>query len=225
MSFCLDYPGFGRIAGFAAISLTWLLSAGPAAAGYRFDDNDDYLTGASALPGWADTLARHAGEQGAIARCLANAAECEGRLRSLRHVIVKGAGLDEKKQLHLVNRYINKRRYRRDRRMIAPSIAEGGEATLSSHWATLLEFLHRGGDCEDYATAKYFLLRELGFAAEDMRVLVTYDRRARAYHAVLAVRGNDDSAWLLDSDNTIRRAAASYKFIYAVNETGIWFHQ
>ena len=91
----------------------------------------------------------------------------------MRYVIVKGAGLDEERQLRLVNRYINKRSYRRDRRSSAPSVTDGGEARLTNHWATLLEFLRRGGDCEDYATAKYFLLRELGFPADDMRVLVT----------------------------------------------------
>jgi predicted transglutaminase-like cysteine proteinase len=144
----------------------------------------------------------------------------------LRHIVVKGAELGTDRQLHLVNRYVNKRRYRRDRKRLAPSVTGGGEATLSSHWATLLEFLRRGGDCEDYATAKYFLLRELGFRADDMRILVTYDRKMREYHALLAVQREDGSAWLLDSDNTIRRKGQGhYRFVYAVNEFGIWFHE
>ena len=83
----------------------------------------------------------------------------------------------------------------------------------------------RFGDCEDYAVAKYFLLRELGFPAEDMRVLVTYEKSARDYHAVLAVRRDDGSSWLLESDDTIVKGNhRRYRFIYALNEEGIWDH-
>ena len=143
----------------------------------------------------------------------------------MRYVLVKGAALDRDRQLRLVNRYINKRRYRRDRRQTSLSAAPGGEAVLKNHWSTLLEFLKRGGDCEDYAVAKYFLLRELGFPAEDMRVLVTYEKRARDYHAVLAVRRDDGSSWLLESDDTIVKGNhRRYRFIYALNEEGIWDH-
>ena len=56
----------------------------------------------------------------------------------------------------LLTAYINKRRYRRDRRLTARSVAEGGEARLRNHWSTLLEFIERGGDCEDYANGEIF---------------------------------------------------------------------
>ena len=35
---------------------------------------------------------------------------------------------------------------------------------LRSRWSTLLEFMQRGGDCEDYVICKYESLRRLGFA-------------------------------------------------------------
>jgi len=170
-------------------------------------------------------LERHDSERSTIANCLATEEQCEGRLKGLRHIIQKGASLDPQDQLRLVNRYINKRRYRRDRKQVSLSVSEGGEAKLRNQWSTLLEFLDRGGDCEDYATAKYFLLRELGYAARDMRIVVSYDRSVRAYHAVLAIRQDDDSSWLLETDNTIKRfRQRGYRFIYAVNEHGIWDH-
>lgn len=198
----------------------------PAFAGYRFDSPESYLANASALPAWAYTLERHIDERSIILDCLAAEDRCEGRLKGLRHVILKGATLDADDQLRLVNRYINRRRYRRDRKQISLSVADGGEAKLRNHWSTLLEFLERGGDCEDYATAKYFLLREMGFAAEDMRVVVSYDRSVRAHHAVLAIRQPDGSGWLLELDNTIRKARQrEYRFIYAINENGIWDHE
>ena len=206
-----------------AVATLWL-SLG-AQAGYRFDDPGAFLAEASALPAWAETLRRHAAERAAIESCVRDEGACAGKLKALRYVLVRGAELQPDDQLRLVNRYVNKRRYRRDRRKIAPSAAANGEARLDSHWATLLEFLRRGGDCEDYATAKYFLLRELGYPADDMRVVVAFDRRVREHHAVLAIRRGDGSSWLLESDNTIRRSNhRGYRFIFALNEDGIWSH-
>jgi predicted transglutaminase-like cysteine proteinase len=197
----------------------------PAFAGYRFDAPETYYAEASALPAWAHMLERHASEKSTITDCLAAEEKCEGRLKGLRHIIQKGANLEPHDQLRLVNRYINKRRYRRDRKQTSLSVSDGGEAKLRNQWSTLLEFLDRGGDCEDYATAKYFLLRELGYPAGDMRIVVSFDRSVRAYHAVLAIRQNDDSSWLLETDNTIKRfRQRGYRFIYAINEDGIWDH-
>ncbi|MGI9205057.1 MAG: transglutaminase-like cysteine peptidase [Woeseiaceae bacterium] len=208
-----------------AAMLVLVLSV-PAFAGYRFDSPETYLADASALPAWAHTLERHLGERALITDCLASEEACEGRLKGLRHVIQKGADLDPDDQLKLVNRYVNKRRYRRDRSKLSLSVAEGGQARLRNQWSTLLEFLKRGGDCEDYATAKYFLLRELGFRAEDMRVVVSFDRSVRAHHAVLAIRQPDGSSWLLESDNKILKSRQwGYRFVYAINENGIWDHE
>lgn len=208
--------------GLAALATLLLCAAAQAA--YTFDDPDAYLASASEFPAWALALERHAADRDVIDRCLADETACDGRLKSLRLVLMRGTELQHDDQLRLVNRYINKRRYRRDRSKAAPSAA-GGKSRLSNHWSTLLEFLGRGGDCEDFATAKYFLLREFGVPARDMRVVVAFDRRVREHHAVLAVRRSDGSVWLLESDNTIkRRSHAGYRFIYALNEDGIWDH-
>ena len=209
------------------LGLVWLLLlvSASAKAGYRFDAPDDFLVEANAWPAWIRTLERHADDREAIRRCLNQEDACSSKLKSLRHVLVKGATLDRDRKLRLVNRYINRRHYRRDRRGLSLSVATGGEARLRNHWVTLLDFLQKGGDCEDYAVAKYFLLRELGFPAEDMRVVVTYEKSARDFHAVLAIRRDDGSSWLLESDNTIVRGNQyRYRFIYALNEEGIWDH-
>jgi predicted transglutaminase-like cysteine proteinase len=207
-----------------ALLLAAVVSA-TAVAGYRFDAPDTFLADASAWPAWARTLEQHERDRNAIRECLANEQSCHGKLKSLRYVINRGAELNRERQLKLVNRYINKRRYRRDRRKTSPSVVPGGEASLKNHWVGLLGFLKRGGDCEDFASAKYFLLRELGVPAEDLRVLVTWERKARDYHAVLAVRREDGSSWLLESDDTIVRGnQRRYRFIYALNEKGIWDH-
>jgi predicted transglutaminase-like cysteine proteinase len=181
-----------------------LLVSATASANYSFDAPGDYLAEATAWPAWAHNLERHSSEREAIRQCLDEESACSGKLKSLRYVLVKGATLDRDRQLRLVNRYINKRRYKIDRRQASLSVVPGGEARLKNHWSTLLEFLKRGGDCEDYAVAKYFLLRELGFPA---------------------VRRDDGSSWLLETDNTIVKGSHRvYRFIYALNEEGIWDH-
>jgi len=201
-----------------------LLAPAPAVAGYAFD-GAGYLAAASELPAWGLALQRHDAERGEILRCVAYADACEGPLRSLGYVLRRAGELDRDRQLRLVNHYVNRRRYRRDRRATAVSVDPGGQAELRNHWSTLLQFLERGGDCEDYAVAKYFMLRELGVPAEDMRIVVTRERRVRGYHAVLAVRRDDGSVRFLDTDNSISRPQSyRYRYIYALNEQGIWDH-
>jgi predicted transglutaminase-like cysteine proteinase len=67
---------------------------------------------------------------------------------------------------------------------------------LADVWsAPLATFASGRGDCEDYAIAKYVLLREAGVAAEDLRLLLVRDTLIRQDHAVLAVR--EDGRWLI----------------------------
>ena len=106
-----------------------LLVSATASANYSFDAPDDYLAGATAWPAWAQNLERHSIEREAIRRCLEDESACSGKLKSLRYVLVKGAALDPDRQLRLVNRYINKRRYRADRRQTSLSVVPGGEVS------------------------------------------------------------------------------------------------
>src|SRR5690606_37404712 len=62
--------------------------------------------------------------------------------------------------------------------------SDNGLWGAGDYWATPAEFLGRGGDCEDYAIAKYFLLRELGVPAETMRIAVVEDVLQQLMHAV-----------------------------------------
>lgn len=162
--------------------------AGPAPphGAYPFDGGE-FLAAPSAWPAWADMLSRHAGQRPAVAACLADQAACSRRMRSLNVIVGQGASLPRERQIQLVNRFINQRGYERDRRR-RTLVAGDGEVVRRSQWATLKEFLEQGGDCEDYATAKYFILRRLGFPAAALRVAVAYDRRHREHHAVLAVQ-------------------------------------
>jgi len=56
-----------------------------------------------------------------------------------------------------------------------------------------------GGDCEDYAIAKYVALRLAGIAPEDLRIVVMHDTIHGEDHAVAAARL--DGRWLTLDNN------------------------
>jgi predicted transglutaminase-like cysteine proteinase len=63
-------------------------------------------------------------------------------------------------------------------------------------WTSPLATLARGGgDCEDYAIAKFVALRRVGIAAEDLRIVVMHDTIHGEDHAVAAARL--DGRWLM----------------------------
>ena len=190
---------------------------------YAFDSGD-FLAESTAWAAWTEMLTRHAEQFDGLQACLEDKAACTRRTRSLHVVLAQGAALPREKQIQLVNRYVNRKRYNDDRTKIIRN--ENGRLSIPSHWATLVEFIEKGGDCEDFATAKYLLLRRFGFGAEDMRIVVVYDRSHRSHHAVLATRLDGETTWVLDSDNRIYRKwrPPGYRYVYAVNELGIWDH-
>lgn len=71
------------------------------------------------------------------------------------------------------------------------------------YWVTPDEFFARGGgDCEDFAIAKYVLLRDLGVPEDHLRVTVVYDRYLKNMHALLTVNMDDE---ILVLDNQIAK--------------------
>lgn len=119
-------------------------------------------------------------------------------------------------QLRAVNSYMNRVRYISDR---------DNYGTID-YWATPRQFFARGGDCEDYAIAKFMSLRALGWSRDRLRIVVVIDRRKRQAHAVL-VAYHGGNAYVLDNqvgevlpDNAVRH----YHPVYSINERHWWFH-
>jgi predicted transglutaminase-like cysteine proteinase len=215
--------GFAR----GIIVLAAWLAAAPAWAGdpYPFDDSG-YLGDAKLMPDWSATMARQLAQSRNLEICLANAESCPPLYKGLSELLHKAATLPPERQVKLVNFYVNRKRYRRDRSSRLETPLADGPLQYRSRWATVEEFLLSGGDCEDYVTTKYFLLRQLGFAIDQLRIVVTFDRKAHDYHAVLAVRQDDGNVLLLDSNNVIHTGGRhTYRFIYAINEKSIWDHE
>ena len=209
----------------------WLLLAcfTPVVAHPGVSNGYDFSTGlrlgeAALFSPWWSALQRNRLQQVEFDRCLHLEAVCRVGERPLRRLLQKAGGLSVNDQLELVNRYINRVDYEVDRRARDRTQEPGKIGFSPTHWSTLYEFLRHGGDCEDYAAAKYFLLRRLGLPAENLRVVVAWERELRGFHAVLAYRWpNSGDVWLLESDNRIKkRSHAGYRYVYAVNELSVW---
>ena len=130
--------------------------------------------------------------------------------------LVSLTGESREVQLEAVNRYVN----------MAPYLPDLLNYGARDHWATPVELFARGGDCEDYAIAKFVALRALGFSNSRLRLVVVQDLKRRRPHAVLAVNVNDRALVL---DNQLpwivpAEALGHYRPFYSVNEENLWRH-
>ena len=125
------------------------------------------------------------------------------------------SGDDRWTQIDRVNRYVNAVAYRSD-------LANWGQG---DRWVSPGEFFARGGDCEDYAIAKYFALRSLGVSKDDLRILIVWDRLNDRQHAVLLVQIKGER-WVLDNSRVAVRPWKDvdyYRPLYAVHDGFLWF--
>lgn len=119
-------------------------------------------------------------------------------------------------RLRRVNRAVNRVAY----------IEDEANYGAADYWATPEEFLARGGDCEDYAIAKYMLLKHAGVPAGSMRVVVVQDLSLGTSHALLSIK-LDGTDYILDNQSPSVLPAtevARYRPVYSINETGWWLH-
>jgi predicted transglutaminase-like cysteine proteinase len=195
----------------ATLPLWYAGNIGASTHAYSFSANDQYLTQANDYPRWAALVARHAAQTVEIDACIDDATKCPTALKGYREVVLAGRSLAPDRQVKLANKFINNRHWTIEPRR-------------DDEWRTLEEFLRSGGDCEDYAIAKYFVLRQLGFPIDDLRIAITWDMRVQDYHAVTMVH-LDDSVLVLDVDGPPRRQQTDYRFLFSINESGIWDHK
>lgn len=117
--------------------------------------------------------------------------ECDSDFATkLRAVAQTAAALDARGMLDLVNRSVNHSLTYRD---------DSAIWGMGDYWANPVEMAHQGaGDCEDYAIAKYWLLRSLGVADENLQLVMLQDTRRQLFHAVLVAHIDGDS-YVLDN--------------------------
>ena len=127
--------------------------------------------------------------------------------------MVGALGSDREAKLAEVNAYVNARvSYRDDR---------------GDRWQTAASTLARGtGDCEDFAIAKYQMLRALGFADEDLHLTLARDLVRNVDHAVLIVRVGDRHVMLDDATDVIVDAAEAhdYRAMFSFRQNRAFLH-
>lgn len=125
-------------------------------------------------------------------------------------------GQSPMEQLKIVNKFWNQWPYRLDREVYGKE----------DYWAIPDQFRKNSGDCEDYSIAKYFTLREIGFPAEQMRIVVLMDTIRNLAHAVLVVYLDGDAYVLNNLTNSVLSHAKykNYAPQFSVNEQYRWAH-
>jgi predicted transglutaminase-like cysteine proteinase len=91
-----------------------------------------------------------------------------------------------------------------------------------SEWLTGLDAMNGAGDCQAYATAKYFALREAGIAAYRVRLVVVHDRGHIEDHMVTAVWHGGQ--WLILDNLTLTLVpdtASKYTPLFVLDGDGV----
>lgn len=162
-------------------------------------------------PRWRRVLAAVAAERGIYQACDRDRRACPSPgVAAWLALLADLRGRAPEAQVRAVDAFVNARPYRTDADV-------WGEA---DRWATPVEFLAGAGDCEDFAILKHVSLRELGFSPGALRLVVLWDARRAADHAVLTV-GRGDDALVLDNLSAVPRRPADlphYRPYYAAGE-------
>jgi len=126
-------------------------------------------------------------------------------------------GRSQRAQIEGVNDFINSVSY----------IEDQDNYGKRDYWATPVEFFSRGGDCEDFAIAKYASLRALGFSTQQLRIAIVQDEIKNIPHAILIVY-SDEGTFVLDNQNKRLESMAAvnrYKPIFSINSSNWWLHR
>ena len=148
-----------------------------------FEYNESQQATSEIFQQWGDVLKRHAennlkGENPACIQSSSNNCQLQEWEDFLATLKEKSA----MEQIMAVNDYANQKTYRLDRENYG----------INDYWATPMEFLSKGGDCEDYAITKLLSLLQLGFDTDSMRMVVLVDTKLKTPHAALALYTNDN---------------------------------
>jgi predicted transglutaminase-like cysteine proteinase len=153
------------------------------------------------------TLERAEGQYGPGAR---------KRLLDWQHLI-QTEDSNNLEKLEKVNRFMNK----------IPFISDAIHWGKNDYWATPIEFIaSNGGDCEDFAIAKYFTLINLGFAENQLTLTYVKALRLNQAHMVLTYYPAPGKEPLV-LDNLVDTIEPSSKRtdllpVYSFNGAGLW---
>ena len=181
-----------------------------------FNTSEKQSTNLNAFPKWRGTLSRYFSDASVPEKCTGGTFN-KCHLKEWDKFLDRIKHLDRMRQLEMVNREMNRRRY----------IIDPRNWGVEDYWASPLQFFQKNGDCEDYAISKFMSLRALGVPNEDMRIVVLQDMNLRIGHAVLVVY-HKGRPYILDNQIAMVMKAERirhYKPFYSINETSWWLHR
>jgi len=139
------------------------------------------------------------------------------RIVDWQNIVDKNQGESELKKLKAVNNFFNRNRF----------VSDQQHWKKADYWATPIEFLStKGGDCEDFAIAKYVTLRALDIPDKKLRITYVKALRLNQAHMVLSYYENPRAIPLIldNLDRRIRPAnkRVDLKPVYSFNGNGLW---
>jgi predicted transglutaminase-like cysteine proteinase len=131
-------------------------------------------------------------------------------------ILDSARSLDPMRRMQLVNNFANR----------MPYIEDIDNYGLRDFWAKTETFFELGGDCEDFAMAKYKLLERVGFHPDRMRIVLVVDNKRDRQHAMLVVNANG-RGWMLDSlmrDVVPHEVATQYRPTVSLSGQRLYLH-
>ncbi len=143
--------------------------------------------------------------------------EAVARVEDWDRLLHRARALPERRKLEAVNDFFNRVPYLSDSRIWG----------RKDYWATPLEVLgQNAADCEDYAIAKYYSLRQLGVADDKLRIAYVKALDLNQAHMVLTYYPTPEGEPLVLDNLSPRIEVASartdLKPVYSFNGDGLW---
>ena len=140
------------------------------------------------------------------------------RIQEWQQLLDQSQHLSDTEKLDAVNRFFNRKLSFQD---------DIDTWRVKDYWATPVEALYKGAaDCEDFAIAKYFSLRQLGIATDKLRITYVKALTLNQAHMVLTYYAHPhaDPLVLDNLINIIKPAGERTDLapVYAFNAEGVW---
>jgi predicted transglutaminase-like cysteine proteinase len=167
------------------------------------------------LTKWSGVEADIRAENNTLSRCRMSAERCPSAARRFLAIVEQGQSQAGRARVGIINRAIN---------LAIRPMSDLAQWGVIDRWSAPLATLTTGlGDCEDYAIAKYVALKEVGVAAEDVKLVIVRDLAVGGEHAVAAVRLNghwiilDNRRLTLVEDGEIRQMVP----LFVLDQSGV----
>jgi predicted transglutaminase-like cysteine proteinase len=175
-----------------------------------FGGNTEVVFYGNLVTGWREVRDELIGDHAMLGACVDSTSAPCAQARTLWQIINDAKQQDGLARIGHINRAINM--------SIVPF--------EPSQWLTALEAIKGAGDCQAYATAKYFALREAGIAADRVRLVIVHERGYAENHMVTAVWY--PGRWLILDNRTLTLSMdteSKYMPVFVLDDDGLRRYQ